>query len=172
MILTDVTQKAGVTDTGLYHGFTVVFDDFNQDGKIDIFVANDSDPNYLYLNQGNGVFKEAALPSGLAFNGDGQTQSNMGVAVGDIDNDGLIDVLTTTFSEDYFPLFKQQSLGLYEDVSAQAGLATVTLPWVGWACGLADLDNDGHRDLWVANGHVYPNADRLATPATCNLLPC
>jgi hypothetical protein len=163
MTFTDVTQKAGVTDTGLYHGFTVVFDDFNQDGKIDIFVANDSDPNYLYLNQGNGVFKEAALPSGLAFNGDGQTQANMGVAVGDIDNDGLIDVLTTTFSEDYFPLFKQQSPGLYEDVSAKAGLATVTLPWVGWACGFADLDNDGSKDLWVANGHVYPNADRLAT---------
>ena len=163
MTFTDVTRKAGVTDTGLYHGFTVVFDDFNQDGKIDIFVANDSDPNYLYLNQGNGVFKEAALPSGVAFSGDGQTQANMGVAVGDFDNDGLIDVLTTTFSEDYFPLFKQQSPGLYEDVSAQAGLATVTLPWVGWACGFADLDNDGHKDLWAANGHVYPNADRLGT---------
>jgi hypothetical protein len=163
MTFTDVTQKAGVTDTGLYHGFTVVFDDFNGDGKIDIFVANDSDPNYLYLNQGNGVFKEAALPSGVAFSGDGQTQANMGVAVGDIDNDGLIDVLTTTFSEDFFPLFKQQSPGLYEDVSTQAGLAIVTLPWVGWACGFTDLDNDGHKDLWAANGHVYPNADRLVT---------
>ncbi len=131
LTFTDVTQKAGVTDKGLYHGFTVVFDDFNEDGKVDIFVANDSDPNYLYLNQGNGTFKEAALPSGVAVSGDGQTQSNMGVALGDIDNDGLIDVLTTTFSEDYFPLFKQQSPGLYEDVSAQAGLAIVTLPWVG-----------------------------------------
>jgi len=169
MTFTDVTTKAGVTDTGLYHGFTVVFDDFNQDGKIDIFVANDSDPNYLYLNQGNGIFKEAALTSGVAVSGDGQTQSNMGVAVGDFDNDGLLDVLTTTFSEDYFPLFKQQSPGLYEDISAQAGLAVVTLPWVGWACGFADLDNDGHKDLWAANGHVYPNADRL--PSTSYLQP-
>ncbi len=149
--------------TNLYHGFTVVFDDFNHDGKVDIFVANDSDPNYLYLNQGNGVFKEAGLSSGVAFNGDGQSQANMGVAVGDFDNDGLIDLLTTTFSEDYFPFFKQQSPGLFEDVSAQAGLATATFPWVGWACGFADLDNDGRKDLWMANGHVYPNADALST---------
>lgn len=166
---TDVTRKAGVEDKNLYHGFTVVFDDFNQDGKIDIFVANDSDPNYLYLNQGNGVFKEAGLSSGVAFNGNGQTQANMGAAAGDFDNNGLLDLLTTTFSEDYFPLFKQQSPGLFEDVSAQVGLATVTLPWVGWACGFADFDNDGYKDLWMANGHVYPNADRL--PSTSYLQP-
>jgi hypothetical protein len=159
----DVTRQAGVEDTKLYHGFTVVFDDFNGDGKLDIFVANDSDPNYLYLNQGNGVFKEAGLTSGVAVNGDGQTQSNMGVAIGDFDNNGLSDVLTTTFSEDYFPLFRQESPGSFEDVSAKAGLETVTLPWVGWACGFADLDNDGRKDLWIANGHVYPDADRLST---------
>jgi hypothetical protein len=159
----DVTEKAGVKDKGLYHGFSVVFGDFNQDGKIDIFVANDSDPNYLYLNRGNGVFEEAGLPSGVAFGGDGRTQSNMGVAVGDIDNDGLVDLMTTTFSEDYFPLFKQQSPGFFEDVSAQVGLANATLPWVGWACGFTDLDNDGHKDLWMANGHVYPKADMLAS---------
>ena len=158
---TEVTEKAGVTDSGLYHGFTVVFDDFNHDGKIDIFVANDSDPNYLYLNQGDGVFKEAGLVSGVAFNGDGRTQSNMGVAVGDFDNDGLIDLMTTTFSEDYFPLFRQLSPGRFEDISAQAGLGTVTMPWVGWACGFADFDNDGYKDLWTANGHVYPKADLL-----------
>jgi hypothetical protein len=160
---TDVTEKAGVQDKGLYHGFTVVFDDFNQDGKLDIFVANDSDPNYLYLNKGDGTFEEAGLPSGVAYAGDGRTQSNMGVAVGDFDNDGLIDLMTTTFSEDYFPLFKQRSSGLFEDISAQAGLATTTTPWVGWACGFADLDNDGNRDLWMVNGHVYPKADMLAS---------
>ncbi|MDQ2774407.1 MAG: CRTAC1 family protein [Acidobacteriota bacterium] len=159
----DVTEKAGVKDQGLYHGFSVVFGDFNQDGKIDIFVANDSDPNYLYLNRGNGVFEEAGLPSGVAFGGDGRTQSNMGVAAADFDNDGLIDLMTTTFSEDYFPLFKQQSPGLFEDVSAQVGLANSTTPWVGWACGFADLDNDGNKDLWMANGHVYPKADTLAS---------
>ena len=119
-------------------------------------------PTILYLNKGNGLLKEAALPSGVAFGGDGRTQSNMGVAVGDFDNDGLLDILTTTFSEDYFPLFKQRSPGFFEDVSAEAGLATDTLPLLGWACGFADFDNDGHKDLWMANGHVYPNADMLS----------
>lgn len=159
----DVTSKAGVQDKDLRHGFTVVFDDFNQDGKVDIFVANDSDPNYLYLNRGDGTFEEASLASGVAFGGDGRTQSNMGVAVGDYNNDGLIDLLTTTFSEDYFPLFKQLPHFVFDDVSAEAGLVSVTLPWVGWACGFADLDNDGQRDLWATNGHVYPKADMLAS---------
>ena len=87
----------------------------------------------------------------------------MGVAVGDYDNTGLLDILTTTFSEDYFPLFKQQPHFLFEENSAQVGLATMTLPWLGWACGFADLDNDGRRDLWISNGHVYPKADMLAS---------
>jgi hypothetical protein len=162
-VFTDVTTKAGVQDKALYHGFTVVFYDFNQDGKMDIFVANDSDPNYLYLNKGDGTFEETGLPAGVAFGGDGRTQSNMGVAVGDYDNDGLLDILTTTFSEDYFPLFKQQPHFLFEENSAQVGLATMSLPWLGWACGFADLDNDGRRDLWISNGHVYPKADMLAS---------
>jgi len=159
----DVTQKAGVADKGLYHGFTVVFHDFNGDGKPDIFVANDSDPNYLYLNRGDGTFEESGLISGVAVNADGQTQSNMGVAVGDYDNDGLMDVLTTAFSEDYFPLFRQSQPGFYQEVSARAGLAAITRSWVGWACGFTDFDNDGWKDLWLSNGHVYPNADRLPT---------
>jgi hypothetical protein len=158
---TEVTERAGVADTGLYHGFTAVFDDFNGDGKIDLFVANDSDPNYLYLNQGNGTFKEAALPSGLALNGNGDTQSNMGVAIGDYDGDGLIDVLTTTFSQDYFPLFRQLRPGQFEDVAAAEGLTAITGTWVGWSCGFTDFDNDGVKELWVANGHVYPEAGRL-----------
>lgn len=158
---TEVTKEAGVEDTDLRHGFTAVFDDFNHDGRIDLFVANDSDPNYLYLNQGNGTFKEAGLSSGLAVNGDGQTQANMGVAVGDYNDDGLVDVLTTTFSEDYFPLFKSQAPGVFEDVTAGSGLWAATTPWLGWSCGFADFDNDGQKDLWLANGHVYPTADSL-----------
>lgn len=162
---TDVTVKAGVQDKGPRHGFTVVFDDFNQDGKIDIFVANDSDPNYLYLNRGDGTFEEAGLSSGVAFGGDGRTQSNMGVAVGDYNGDGLIDLMTTTFSEDYFPLFRQEPHFIFEDVSAEAGLVAATMPWVGWACGFTDFDNDGQRDMWAASGHVYPKADMLASTA-------
>lgn len=159
----DATKRAGVTDSDARYGFTAVFDDFNQDGRIDIFVANDSGPNYLYLNKGGGKFEESALTSGVAFNADGKSQANMGVAVGDYNNDGRLDLLTTTFSEDYFPLFAQQSQGFFEDVSSHAGLAISSLPYLGWACGFADFDNDGDRDLWVANGHVYPTAGKLGT---------
>lgn len=153
---TEMTRSAGLFEAEPRYGFTAVFEDFNQDGKPDIFVANDSAPNYLYLNNGKGGFEEAGLISGLAFNEAGKSQANMGVAVGDIDNDGDLDVLTTTFSEDYFPLFEQLQPGVYEEVSARAGLVASTTPFLGWACGFADLDNDGWRDLWVANGHVYP----------------
>ena len=121
----EVTREAGVTDSAAYYGFSAVFDDFNGDGKLDIFVANDSCPNYLYRNLGDGTFKEVALDSGVAFNADGRAQTNMGVAVGDYDNDGKIDLLTTTFSEDYFPLFHQKTPGFYEDISSSVGLRTI-----------------------------------------------
>ena len=160
---TEATQSAGVADTNRYYGFAVLFEDLNGDGKPDLFVANDSCPNYLYLNTGNGTFKEAGLTSGVAMNGDGRTQANMGIASGDFDNDGDPDLLTTTFSEDYFPLFEQQKPGLYEDVTFRVGLGTSTVPYLGWAAGFADFDNDGDKDLWTANGHVYPTADALGT---------
>jgi enediyne biosynthesis protein E4 len=160
---TEATAAAGLVDLGLYYGFTPVFDDFNGDGRLDLFVANDSCPNYLYLNQGNGAFKESGLMSGVAVNASGQTQANMGVAVGDYDRDGDLDLLTTTFSEDYFPLYAQQPGGLFEEIADSAGLAAVTTPWLGWACGFNDLDNDGDPDLWLSNGHIYPQADRLAS---------
>jgi hypothetical protein len=160
---TDVTKHSGIEDVKPSHGLAAVADDFNQDGKIDIFVANDSDQNFLFLNQGNGTFRESALSRGVAVNGDGRVQSNMGIAVGDYANNGKLDILTTTFSEDYFPLFRQDKSGFFEDVSASVGLATVTMPYLGWACGFADFDNDGQKDLWVANGHVYPNISHGTT---------
>jgi enediyne biosynthesis protein E4 len=160
---TEATQQAGLADTNRYYGFAVLFEDLNGDGKPDLFVANDSCPNYLYLNKGNGTFKEAGLMSGVALNGDGRSQANMGIASGDYDNDGDPDLLTTTFSEDYFPIFEQQQPGLFEDVTFRAGLGTSTVPYLGWAAGFADFDNDGDKDLWTANGHVYPNADVLGT---------
>ena len=166
---TDVTEKAGVADKKLYHGFTVVFHDFNGDNRPDIFVANDSDPNLLYINQGNGTFRESAVESGVGFSEDGNTMANMGVAIGDYDNDGLIDLLTTVFSEDSKPLFRQEKPGMYEDVSSRVGLAILTQRWVSWAAGFTDFDNDGRRELWISNGHVYPNADIL--PTTSYLQP-
>jgi hypothetical protein len=165
----DVTERAGVSDKALYHGFAALFHDFNGDGRPDIFVANDSDPNYLYINRGDGTFQESGLISGISFNEDGNTMANMGIALGDYDGDGLIDFLTTDFSEDYFPLYRQTKPGLYEDVSRRLGLATMTWPWVGWAAGFTDFDNDGRKELWTSNGHVYPKAGLL--PTTSYLQP-
>ena len=152
----DITKLSGISNAPPAHGFTPVTGDFNGDGRLDILVANDSDPNYLFLNQGDGTFKEAALDRGLAFNADGRAQSNMGIAVGDFDGSGRQNVITTTFSKDYFPLFHPDKSGVYEEVAASAGLATATKNYLGWACGLADFENSGRRDLWTANGHVYP----------------
>src|SRR5205814_6324478 len=99
---TDVTIKAGVVDTNLYFGFTVVFDDLDGDGKPDIFVANDSNPNYLYRNNGDGTFEDVAVSSGVAYNADGKEMSSMGVASGDFDNDGRMDLFITTFANDNY----------------------------------------------------------------------
>ncbi len=162
----DVSQKAGVASAPAAHGFTPVTGDFNNDGKLDIFVANDSDPNYLFLNQGNGTFKEEALDRGVAFNAEGRAQSNMGVAVGEYGGPGggRVDVLTTTFSKDYFPLFRQGKSGLFEEVASAAGLEAVTGNYLGWACGLTDFDNSGAREFWTANGHVYPTDKNYFEP--------
>lgn len=161
----DITEQAGIRSMAPGYGFTPLIDDFNSDGRLDIFVANDSSPNFLFVNRGDGTFREDALAAGIAYNADGRTQADMGVCGGDYDSDGDLDLLTTTFSEDHFPLFQQQTPGLFEDVSSRVGLRNETVPQLGWGCGLADLDNDGDKDLWLANGHVYPTAGDLATTA-------
>jgi hypothetical protein len=163
---TDVTRAAGLANVRPTHGFTAVADDFNQDGRIDIFVANDSDPNQLFLNQGGGKFQEAGVERGVAFNGDGRAQSNMGVAAGDYNNEGRISLLTTTFHQDYFPLFQQDKTGFFDDVSSAVGLATLTARYLGWAAGFTDFYNDGARELWTANGHVYPTSPAYFQPIT------
>jgi hypothetical protein len=160
---TDVTREAGLADARPSHGFTAVADDFNNDGLTDIFVANDSDPNQLFLNKGHGKFEEAAVERGVAFNGDGRAQSNMGVAIR-YDPEGRLNLLTTTFHQDYFPLFRQDKSGYFDDVAAGAGLATLTSTYLGWAAGFADFDNDGVRELWTANGHVYPASPAYHQP--------
>ncbi len=161
---TDVTKRAGLGKLKPSHSFTAVFDDFNQDGKIDLFVANDSDPNFLLLNQGDGKFSESGLERGVAFNANGTVQSNMGVAIGDFENRGRLGLLTTTFFDDYYPLFRQDKSGYFDEISSSAGIAMATKPYLGWACGFADFDNDGWRDLWLANGHVYPASPHYFEP--------
>jgi enediyne biosynthesis protein E4 len=157
---TDVSAKAGVGDANAYYGLTAVFADVNNDGKLDLAVANDSTPNYLYINKGDGTFEDASYASGYALNENGRETASMGVAVGDYLNNGQLDLYNTVFSDDYNPLYRNDGGGNFTDVSYQAGIAEVTIPFLGWGTGFLDFDNDGWKDLFVANGHVYPGVDK------------
>jgi len=155
---TDVTRAAGITDPGHY-GFGVVFSDLDDDGWPDIFVANDSVPNLLFRNNRNGTFSEVGLPSGVALSADGKAQASMGADAADYDGDGRLDLFVTNFSQDYNTLYRNGADGFFSDVSHQAGVVPPSLAYLGWGTGFADFDNDGLLDLFVANGHVYPEID-------------
>jgi enediyne biosynthesis protein E4 len=157
---TDVSEKAGVADKHGYYGFTSVFVDVNNDGKVDLIVTDDSTPNYLYINKGNGTFEDISLESGFALNQDGSEQAGMGVAVGDYRNDGLVDLYTGTFSDDYKPLFRNDGNANYREITPEMGMAEVTYPFLTWSTQFIDYDNDGWKDLFAVNGHVYPQVDR------------
>jgi hypothetical protein len=162
---TDVTRAAGIVDPG-YYGFGVIFSDLDDDGWPDIFVANDSVPNFLFHNNRNGTFSEGGLASGVALNLDGKAQASMGVDAADIDGDGRLDVFVTNFSLDYNTLYRNSAQGFFIDVSHQAGVVTPSLAYLGWGTAFADFDNDGLPDLFVANGHVYPEIDRSGRGST------
>jgi hypothetical protein len=157
---TDVSRAAGIVDPGHY-GFGVIFSDLDDDGWPDIFVANDSVPNFLFRNNRNGTFSEIGLSSGLALNGDGKAQAGMGADAADYDGDGRLDVFVTNFSQDYNTLYQNSAEGSFSDISHRAGVAMPSLPYLGWGTGFADFDNDGLLDIFVANGHVYPEIDRF-----------
>jgi hypothetical protein len=153
---TDVTKKAGVSDPNGYYGMGVISSDFDEDGLIDIFVANDSTPNFLYKNNGNGTFKEIGFVSGTALNEAGAAQGCMGVTVADYNHDGHLDLFITNFDDDYNTLYRNDGRNFFSDSSYEAKVAAVSLPYVGWGTKFFDYDNDGWVDLFVANGHVYP----------------
>jgi len=157
---TDVSEKAGVSDANAYYGLAAVFADVNNDGKLDLMVANDSCPNYLYVNKGNGTFEDVSYASGYALDENGRETASMGIAVGDYRNNGLLDLYNTVFSDDYNPLYRNEGDANFDDVSYQVGLGEVTIPFLAWGTGFLDYDNDGWKDLFVANGHVYPEVDQ------------
>jgi hypothetical protein len=159
---TDVSVKAGVADAAGYYGLSSVFVDVNNDGRPDLLVANDSTPNYLYLNKGDGTFEDVSYPSGYALNKDGRETASMGIAVGDYQNNGLLDVYHTTFSDDYKPLYRNDGDANFTDVSSEENIAEVTVPFLGWGTAFVDYDNDGWKDLLSVNGHVYRQADKYA----------
>jgi len=157
---TDTSVKAGVSDPGNYYGFTTTFADVNNDGKVDLLVANDSSPNYLYVNKGDGTFEDRSYISGFALNNEGREIASMGLAVGDYRNDGLLDLLVTDFSDDYKVLYRNEGDASFSDVSGPVGIAEIPVPFLGWGAGLIDYDNDGWKDIFMVNGHVYPEVDK------------
>lgn len=159
---TDTSVKAGVGDPQGYYGLASLFVDVNGDGRPDLLVADDSTPNYLYLNKGDGTFEDASFASGYALNESGRETASMGIGVGDITHNGLLDIYNTTFSDDYNPLYRNDGDANFTDISYQAGIAEVTIPFLGWGTSFFDYDNDGWLDLFVVNGHVYPAADSQA----------
>jgi hypothetical protein len=162
---TEVADQAGVRDSGGLFGLGVGWFDYNEDGWLDLFVANDSGANFLYVNQKNGTFKESAFPLGAAVSQDGAEQGNMGVALGDYDNSGRFSMFVTTFSEEYYALRRHEGPH-FNDVSFRAKTAAVSLPFVGWGTAFFDYDNDTLLDLIAVNGHVYPQLDKVKMGAS------
>jgi hypothetical protein len=157
----EVSKPAGVADENGYYGFAAAWVDIDDDGKLDLLVANDSTPNYLYRNKGDGTFEDISFASGFALSEDGREQAGMGLAVGDYDSDGRVDLYVTNFSDDTNTLYHNDGAGMFTDVTHAAGHGVPTIPFLGWGAGFIDFDNDGLKDLLVANGHVYPQVDKF-----------
>ena len=163
---TDVSTKAGVSDTALRFGMGVAWCDFNDDGRIDLYVANDSGPNYLYKNNGDGTFTDVGLASGTALSENGAEQASMGVAIGDYDHRGRWNIVVTNFSDEYNALYRHEKDFLFTDASYATRTGKVSLPFVGWGVKFFDYDNDGWLDLMVVNGHVYPQLEKAGLELT------
>lgn len=155
----EVAEKIGMTDKLKYFGLGVIWFDYNNDGWPDIFIANDSSPNYLYKNNQDGTFSDVSFESGTSYNGAGDEQASMGVAVGDYDGDGNLDFFDTNFQDEQNTLYRNLGNKGFLDVSAEARVGQPSKPFVGWGTGFIDFDNDGWLDLLVVNGHVYPQMD-------------
>ena len=155
----DVSVASGIARVTGRYPMTAIATDFNEDGWTDIYVASDSTAAILYRNNRDGTLTDVAVPSGAAFNDQGNPQAGMGAAVGDVDGNGLLDILKTHFADDIPALYRGMGKGLFEDVAMTAGLGVQTRH-VQWGAGLPDLDNDGHHDAVYVTGHVYPEVER------------
>jgi hypothetical protein len=160
----DVSERAGITRAAGTYGLGVSTLDFDADGWTDLYVANDSNPSALYRNNHDGTFTDIAIPAGCAYSQDGKPQAGMGVALGDYDHNGTIDIFKTNFAGDTSTLYANTGTGLCEDRTFASGVGLNTR-WLGWGVGFVDLEHDGWLDLFLVNGHVYPEVEQLKTEA-------
>ncbi len=167
---TDVSERAGVANAS-GKALGVAFADYDGDGWTDIYVANDSVMSFLYHNNGNGTFEEVALKAGVGFNDDGKPFAGMGVDFADYDNDGLADIFVTDLSQEMYALFRNLGEGYFQYATRKSGVGHATLPYSGWSTKFIDYDNDGWKDIFVAQGHVLdtigltaPNLQYLQPP--------
>ncbi|MDQ2747400.1 MAG: CRTAC1 family protein [Acidobacteriota bacterium] len=155
----EVSAKAGVRDAEKYFGLGAVWGDYDNDGWLDLFVANDSSPNHLYRNNKNGTFADVGAESGTSYSDDGGEQGSMGAAFGDYDNDGKFDIFVTNFDSEHNTLYKNLGAKGFLDVSLESKIGALSKPYTGWGTAFEDFDNDGFLDLFVVNGHVYPQIE-------------
>ncbi|MBI1930585.1 VCBS repeat-containing protein, partial [Candidatus Poribacteria bacterium] len=172
---TDVSKAAGITPSdsplplgegpgvrsGAGRGLGVICGDYDDDGDTDIFVANDMSPNLLYRNRGDGTFEEVGFRAGIALSEDATLGNGMGIDLADFDNDGGLDLIVTNFQDQVNTLYHNDRDGFFTDVSYSSGTGVPSLPFLGWGCGLVDVDNDGWRDLFIVNGHIHDNIEQF-----------
>jgi len=162
---TDVSKSASVDDPNGYYGLSTIWEDFNNTGRPDIYVANDSTAAFLYRNDGNGKFTDIGLESGAALGEDGHEQAGMGIAFGDYLHTGRPSLAMTDFALDDTPLYRNDGNWDFEDLSYPSGIGLPSLPFVKWGIAFVDLDNDGWLDLFTVTGHVYPQAEQFTSAA-------
>jgi len=160
----DVSERAGILNANGTYGLGVSTLDFNDDGWVDVYVANDSNPSALYLNRRDGTFEDVGVLAGCAFSQDGKPQAGMGIGIGDYDRSGTMDIFKTNFAGDTATLYSNSGDGFCDDRTFASGVG-INTRWLGWGTGFVDLDNDGWLDLFLTNGHVYPEVERLETEA-------
>jgi hypothetical protein len=158
----EVSRKAGMDDARHRYGLGAVWGDYDNDGWPDLYVANDAGPNFLYHSLHDGTFEEIGLLTGVALSDDGQELGSMGVDFGDYDHDGRLDIFVTNFTEQVDNLYRNLGNQSFTDVGWASKTGQPSYPYIKWGTGFVDFDNDGWLDIFVANGHVYPQVDAIS----------